>query len=503
MPAVSSYTTAASREQAAGEDIRVKQQGSGRPIISGNIGEYTVVATGNTLQYSKNWRTFADFLSDYIKMTLGSVWGNAELAKPLSERHPILQWYDAYCRYQATNQKKKGAIFSMPMIGVVYCYLGLAYNLYLMKHNAELQSRLVARLKDMKQFQGAYYELLVANCLIRAGFMLELEDEADKTAKHCEFSARSKTTGTRYWVEAKMRSVPGVLGKTDRDGSTSNDPTSRLKQHLRAALQKPAPDKRMIFIDLNANAGELRWLDKTVRRLDDRERDLVEGQEAYVFVTNMAFHRALDAASPGEGYVHGLGISDFGKPSKIRLADWYRQKQKHIDASNVVEAFKIYPQIPDTFDGRPASEVFSDVESHRIQIGETYFFEGVGNGGEIGTVTSVLVQEKERQALVAITTKDGKGIILKRNMSDIELEDYKKYGDAYFGGPSNKQGELNDVFDLYEWLVTNYSKTPKERLLELAKDRPDIERLRNLDQFNLVLEICEGWTISVQRRDRQ
>ena len=392
----------------------------------------------------------------------------------------------------------------MPMIGVVYCYLGLAYNLYLMKHNIELQSRLVSRLKDVQQFQGAYYELLVANCLIRAGFKLDLEDEVDKTAKHCEFSALSKTTGSRYWVEAKMRSVPGVLGKTDKDGSTSNDPTSRLTQHLRAALQKPAPDKRMIFIDLNTSGGKFGWLDRAMRRLDDRERDLAEGKEAYVFVTNMAFHRDLDGAPlGGEGYVRGLGISDFGKPSKIRLPDWYRQKQKHIDAHNIVEAFKTYPQIPDTFDGRPASEAFSEAESYRIKIGETFFFEGVGDGGEIGTVTAATVREKERQVLVAVTTQDGKADILKRNMSDVELEDYKKYGDAYFGGKSHKQGELTDVFDLYEWLVTNYSETPKERLLELAHDRPDIEHLRSLDQFNLVLEICAGWATAVaQRRDQ-
>ena len=36
-------------------------------------------------------KTFPDFLYDYIKQALGPAWGNTEIAKPLSERHPILQ----------------------------------------------------------------------------------------------------------------------------------------------------------------------------------------------------------------------------------------------------------------------------------------------------------------------------------------------------------------------------------------------------------------------------
>ena len=112
--------------------------------------------------------------------------------------------------------------------GVVACYLGLAYSLYLLAHNVELQEKLVRRLKVPGQFQGAYYEVTVANILIRAGFELELEDESDGTVKHCEFSARSRRTGKKYWVEAKMQSVAGLLGKTERDGTTKTNPLNRF-----------------------------------------------------------------------------------------------------------------------------------------------------------------------------------------------------------------------------------------------------------------------------------
>lgn len=499
-------TVGALRRRTSDEAIRVAQQGRGRPIVSAKIGDYTVVAAGNTVHWSKQWKTFTDFLMDYIKRTLGSDWGNAELAKPLEERHPILQWYDAFCRYQASQQAKDGEPYTGPITGVVRCYLGVAYSLYLLKHNVELQDRLVTRLKDIRQFQGAYYELIVANCMIRAGFALELEDEADQQAKHCEFSARSQATGKRYWIEAKMRSVPGVLGKTIIDGSTSTDPTARLSKHLSEALRKPAPDERIVFIDLNTDPldhGEPpSWLDQAVRRLEDRERNLRDDQRAYVFVTNMSFHRTLDSSRPNhELFAHGLGLPDFGKFGEIRLPDWYRQKQKHVDAHNIIDAFRTYPHLPDTFDGRPGSEAFD--KSQRLRVSETYFFADVGDEGVVGTVTSVAVNEAEKRAYVAISLSDGgNGMVLTSDLSDAELDDYRRYGDAYFGEPEARRSECKDVFELYEWLVRCYSKTPRDRLLELAKDRPDIKYLRQLDHADIVLELCEGWALSANNMAR-
>ena len=83
-----------------------------------NMNDQQIVATGTTLYWSPSCKTFADFLSDYIKQILSSDWGNAEI----------------------------------PATGVVNCYLGVAYSLYIIKHNVELQDCLVKRLKSMTQF---------------------------------------------------------------------------------------------------------------------------------------------------------------------------------------------------------------------------------------------------------------------------------------------------------------------------------------------------------------
>jgi len=185
-------------QRAAGERIRKTQQGRGRPIVSAKVSDHQIVAVGNTIHSSRTWLTFPDFLSDYIKMKIGSGWANAEIAKPLADRHPLMQWYDAHCSYQKKTIKIPGKVNSADVTGVVACYLGLSYALYLLEHNVELQDRLIKRLKNTGNFQGAYYELMVASILIRAGFTLTLEDEAEGDTKHCEFAAVSKRTGKRY-----------------------------------------------------------------------------------------------------------------------------------------------------------------------------------------------------------------------------------------------------------------------------------------------------------------
>ena len=135
---------------------------------------------------------------------------------------------------------------------------------------------------------------MVANVLIRAGFDLTLEDETDGETKHCEFAAVSKKTGKRYWVEAKMRGVKGLLGRTDKGVGQDADALSRLIPHLNRAFKKPAEDDRLIFIDINGEPELIKdgehtpaWIDRAVERLEQYEKkELPEGENAYVFVTN-------------------------------------------------------------------------------------------------------------------------------------------------------------------------------------------------------------------------
>src|ERR1700722_6078778 len=143
----------------AREHRRRLMQGLGRPIISfENLG-YRCVAVGGTIHWSKNWKTFHDFLFEYIKHVLTPSWGQAELAKPALEQHPIIRWMAKIRDFSsaATNRKKQG-VLTRTMIGVVRAYLGLAYDLYLCAHNAQTQALLIKRLRKKGAFEGALYE---------------------------------------------------------------------------------------------------------------------------------------------------------------------------------------------------------------------------------------------------------------------------------------------------------------------------------------------------------
>lgn len=487
----------------AKERIRQTQQGYGKPVISAHWQDHQFVAVGNKLHYSKTWKTFIYFLGDYLKTKVGAEWGNAEIAKPLEQRHPLMQWYDALCHLQSRYITQPGQPANMPVTGVVACYFSVAYGLYLLDHNVELQARLIQRLKNPGNFQGAYYELQVASAFLLAGFTLALEDETDPSEKHCEFNATSPVTGNKYWVEAKMRAVAGELGRTTADGTKSSNPLSSFIKQLNGALAKPADCERMIFLDLNAEMpadvsddNRPAFVESVNKRLGSYEKnELPEGEKAYVFVTNLNFHKNPERSAQLVAWPVGLGIPDFNRPGFYRLSDHYMQEQKHADALRVAEGLSKILTWPATFDGSLPS-VGLGGEQPPIQIGETYNFEGAGPNGEdmIGTVTSAIMQEAEKSVMVAVHCADGKSYLLKEPVSDAQLADYRAHPDAYFGEIVRPQREAKTPQDLFEFFMHAYAEMPREKLLAHLGGRvPGVETMHT-DQLRAVY--CEGMVSS-------
>jgi hypothetical protein len=483
----------------ARERIRQTQQGLGKPVISAQWQGHQFVAVGNTLHYSKTWKTFIDFLSDYLKTKIGSEWGNAEIAKPLAERHPLMQWYDALCRLQRKYITTPGQPSKMPVTGVAACYFSVAYGLYLLDHNAELQARLIRRLKDPGNFQGAYYELQIASAFLLAGFTLALEDETDPTQKHCEFNATSPVTGKRYWVEAKMRAVAGELGRTTADGTKSSNPLSSLIKHLNRALAKPADCERMIFLDLNAEMSAdvsddnpPAFVGTVNKRLRDYEKnELPDGEKAYVLVTNLNFHKNLDALAQLVAWPVGLGVGNFNNSGFYRLSDRYMQEREHADVFRVAEGLSKILTWPATFDGSLPS-VGLEGQRPPIQIGETYSFEGAGPNGEdlVGTVTSAIMLESEKSVMVGVSCADGKSYLLKEDVSDAQLADYRAHPDAYFGQIVRPQKGIKSPHDMFDFLMHAYAEMPREDLLRHMAGRvPDAEMMET-EQLRAIY--CEG-----------
>ena len=203
------------------------------------------------------------------------------------------------------------------------------------------------------------------------------------------------------------------------------------------------------------------------------------------------------------GLPMGLGMPEFNRPGYMRLSEAYRCKQKHLDLYNICDALEKYLSFPSTFDGSLPSE--QSGEYRRVQIGETYLFEDVGSpDGTVGTVTSATVNEPEKLAYIAITTNKGTSQILTQKMTDDALTDYKQLGDAFFGDPGRrKKKQLNTTFELFEWLMDCYAKTPRAPMLELAKNFPNIEELKQMSDEDLRANYCEAMAGAMDQKTKK
>ncbi len=219
---------------------RQAQFGQVRPAVHADWRGQKWVAVGHQLLNSPKWKTPADFLSDYLKHVMTPEWGNAELARPLADRHAVMQWYDAMCRLQAKTKPQAGpdGVFCVAPSGAMRAYMLLAYDLYILQHHGLLEARLLHRLQHKDQYQGARHELFAAATCVRAGFDIEYEDESDGSSKHTEFTAKHRQTGVRICVEAKSKHRPGVLGRAG-DRVDDDEVRTRLGGLINDALKKP------------------------------------------------------------------------------------------------------------------------------------------------------------------------------------------------------------------------------------------------------------------------
>lgn len=474
---------------AAKEHQRIEQQGLGKPIIAAKMNTgHQFVAVRNRLLYSKSWKTFHDFLADYLKDALGSDWGDAELKKPLNQRHPVLVWYHKLCEQQRLFIKEPGKVSTAPMTGAVAAYMHLAYDLYALDHNAELQAKLVARLRSRDLFPGARYEVQVAAMLARAGFTLAFENEDDRSTSHCEFTAAHARTGKLFSVEAKRAE------------------SGRFNRQLVRALGKAAKHDRIVFIDLNTpdpSTGQAipayvqRAFD-LLRRFETLDPLAQRLPAAYVVVTNAPWEHHLDSTewrllALGDGFHIDEFKLDHQFPS-LRAA--INGRQAHIEMHDLLKSIRSHSSIPATFGGENPELAFVESGQSRLTIGNRYVVPDADGTEVEGVLGSAQVMENEKVAVCAINTDDGRGIISRVPLSDAEIAAWKRHPETFFGEVSrNRRSET--ALDLYDFLMETYTKTPKAKLLELLAVAPDIDQLAELDQPELASVYCERIAASV------
>ncbi|WP_244851823.1 hypothetical protein [Caballeronia sp. SL2Y3] len=476
---------------------RERQQGLGRPIISAEAFGRRLVAVKNRLLYSGKWQTFHDFLVDYLPTAMGKDWGDAELAKPLDLRHPILVWYHYLCEHQRTFVKEPGKVHCGNMTGAVAAYMWLAYDLYELAHNVELQAKLIGRLKDRDNFAGARYEVFVAATLIRAGFELQFENEDDRRSSHCEFTATHKRTGKRFSVEAKHRAGNKF----------------RLGRQLNRALAKDANYDRIVFIDINvpdaAPGNDIpEYLRSSLADLRAFEERVTNGKplpDAYLIVTNTPWHHHLDAvAFRCAVMADGFQIPDFkGDTPFPSLRAAIDARERHIEIHELLRSIRDQSEIPSTFDGEIPVFAFGE-GAPRLIIGQRYLVTG-GDGNEHdGLLTTATVVEAERKAYCGLSFEDGTSAICTWDLSDAEMTAWRRHPDTFFGTVEQRTTKVETPLELYDFFLSSYSKTSKDRLLELMVASPDIDDLRGLEQSKLAsvyAERCANSVLAMEQRE--
>ncbi|MEO8308999.1 MAG: SEC-C domain-containing protein [Pseudomonadota bacterium] len=470
------------KREMALEVQRKQQQVSGNPIISGTFKDHQFIAVGNVVHWGK-WNTVIDFLSDYIKKVLGAEWGNAEIAKPLADRHPVMQWYDAICRHQLEVQEVEKPTRDGPTTGAIAAYFELAYNLYLLDHNAELQKRLIIRLKNPGQFRDACYEALSGAAFVLAGFTLELENEQED-ATHCDFTAIHKISGNKYSVEAKTRAP--------------NAPTADVGEQLSEALAKKANFQRLVMIDTNLPTGPNHqleaWRHEVIEGLRGREATLTvhdaPAPSAYVLVTNSPYSYALDPIHPARwALVDGFKIPDFGFEAKsASLLEAFKTLRKHRDVLSVFEAIRGY-QLPVTFDGE-WREFARSVDSPRFVIGEKFDLSEVAPGMTAELEQAVVATDGRTVHLVMKMASEHRNVYTN-TFTDAEAAAYKLNPATFFGTESTARGAISTPMDMFEFFYMGYRNTPRSRVMEFLSGAPDIEALSLLSDDDLRLTYCE------------
>ncbi|HYX37911.1 MAG TPA: SEC-C domain-containing protein [Oligoflexus sp.] len=220
-----------------------------RPIVNCDFNGQKFIAVGSMLYWQSNWKTFVDFLFDFLKITMGADWWKKEFTKTIDKRNPMCKWATEMHDFERKYAKQEGDLIYLEPNGAMHAYLTLAYDLYVLQDNLKLQEEIIRRLKRLEHFSGARYELFVAATCIRAGFTVTHEDEADNSAKHPEFVARHKATGIEFDVEAKKRNR---LLKLDFNDFHAGKARLDVRNILAGAINKFRNRPMIVFLDIDA-----------------------------------------------------------------------------------------------------------------------------------------------------------------------------------------------------------------------------------------------------------
>jgi hypothetical protein len=279
-----------------------------RPQMQAEFQGKKIRAVRNSIYIRPEDETFYDFQINLLLWTLGKKWFDAEMSKPLEQRHIILQWRHELNELLRAQRKLGDAPtkpVSAPLTGDVKALQVLADDIYQLEHALKTPRKIIERLRDSRQFQGARYEIAVASIIARCGFEISfIDDHSKKTPEFVAYKGEEQIA-----VEAKSRHRPGVLqhpGKAQEEGQLA---PANIKHHYEEALQQnPGNIPFLVFIDVNAPLTpdtpplQRPWVREAMACFDDRRQEgKLDDPDTGLVLTNFGWHYYREpGAPPGE-----------------------------------------------------------------------------------------------------------------------------------------------------------------------------------------------------------
>ena len=115
-------------------------------------------------------------------------------------------------------------------------------------------------------------------------------------------------------------------------------------------------------------------------------------------------------------------------------------------------------------------------------------------------VEDAVVSESDWKCVIVVATNDERRVILRRDMAPEEIGVYKAHPDTYFGVVRRVPRAISEPYEIFRWLVGVHRGSSKDELLKLCRGCADFAELAQLEQEELLLELCERWTASAVAR---
>jgi hypothetical protein len=328
--------------------------------------------------------------------------------------HPLFRWLAKLQLYQASHGSGEGPLKSAPSIGFAAAALHLGYSLHLLAHHDQVPKLLLRRLRDPATFFPAFYEALVGAAFAVAGFEISVQEVKRSHLPSPEFRVRSKGTGKRYVVEAKLRSVWSATAVVHTSNEFRDELAKFLRRQLRDGtrqLQRAADRSReypILWIELalpfainEASWRELvEFIDQVVRDIESRHPDKVD--PTYLFLTNHSWFGNEDAQhAPTLGVLLPFNIPDFVPRGQAEVEVALAAYDRHRDIISVAQLLKVAGTIPVTFDGTPEDLLDSyGRRTDTIKIGDRIAYAGADGQELTGVVEEVAASGEDAVAAV-------------------------------------------------------------------------------------------------------